>query len=238
MKTMTSTALPPVIAIDGPSGSGKGTVSQRVAQALRWHLLDSGALYRTLAWASQQAGIDATETQKLYALARQLKVKFEQTREGTERILLDNRDITAWVRSEECGNLASVLAIIPKVREGLKSLQRSFRQPPGLVADGRDMGTVIFKDAGLKIFLTASAEERAKRRYNQLKEKGLDATLPALFRDIAARDSRDQKRAASPLKPAPEALVLDTTNAGIDQVVADVLALVKKRFGARAGYDG
>ncbi|MGA9854273.1 MAG: (d)CMP kinase [Gammaproteobacteria bacterium] len=232
---MIDKTLPPVLAIDGPSGSGKGTVCRRVANTLGWHLLDSGALYRILAWASQQAGIASTESQKLQSLAGSLQVEFKRSLSGEERVMLDGQDITEPVRSEECGNRASELAVIPQVREGLKTLQRSFRQSPGLVADGRDMGTVIFPDAGLKIFLTASAGERAKRRYNQLKEKGLDATLPALFRGIAARDARDQNRAVSPLKPDPEAVVLDTTNLDIEQVVVEVVALARKRFGLAVG---
>ncbi len=226
---------PPVLAIDGPSGSGKGTVCRRVAAALGWHLLDSGALYRVLAWASQRAGIASTEPHKLQTLASSLQVEFRRSASGEQRVLLDGRDITELVRAEDCGNRASELAVIPQVREGLKTLQRSFRQAPGLVADGRDMGTVIFPDADLKIFLTASAEERARRRYNQLKEKGLDANLPALFRDIAARDARDRNRVVSPLKPAPEAVVLDTTHLDIEQVVAEVLVLVRKRFGFAIG---
>lgn len=232
---MIGKTLPPVLAIDGPSGSGKGTVCRRVATVLDWHLLDSGALYRILAWASHRAGIASTEPQKLQLLASSLQVEFRRSSSGEERVVLDGRDITESVRTEDCGNRASELAVIPQVREGLKTLQRSFRQLPGLVADGRDMGTIIFPDADLKIFLTASAGERAKRRYNQLKEKGLDATLPALFRDIAARDARDQNRAVSPLKPAPEAVVLDTTSLNIEQVVAEVLALARKRFGLTIG---
>ena len=228
---MNSINMPPVLAIDGPSGSGKGTVCRSVATALGWHHLDSGALYRVLAWASHNAGITSSEPRKLQSLASSLQIEFRRPASGEERVMLDGRDITESVRAEESGNRASELAVIPQVREGLKALQRSFRKAPGLVADGRDMGTVIFPDADLKIFLTANAEERAKRRYNQLKEKGLDANLPALFRDIAARDARDQNRVVSPLKPAPEAVVLDTTHLDIEQVVAEVLALAQKRFG-------
>jgi len=232
---MTRDALPPVLAIDGPSGSGKGTISQRIAQTLGWHLLDSGALYRVLAWAVHASGVSSTDLRGLQALANSLQVTFEPAAPGEQRILLDGRDVTQPVRTEECGTRASELAAIPEVREGLKVLQRSFRQLPGLVADGRDMGTVIFPDADLKIFLTASPGERAQRRYNQLKQKGLDATLPALFRDITARDQRDQNRAVSPLKPAPDAVVLDTTGAGIEQVVAQVLDLARQRFGGLKG---
>lgn len=224
----------PVIAIDGPSGSGKGTVSRLVADALGWHFLDSGALYRVLAWASGEAGISPAEPKRLQAVAASLQVEFRQAA-GEQHILLDGHDVTEAVRSEACGNRASELAVLPQVREGLKSVQRSFRRAPGLVADGRDMGSVIFPDARVKIFLTASAEERAQRRYNQLKEKGLNANLPGLFRDIATRDARDQSRAVSPLKPAPEAVVLDTTDTSIEQVVATVLDLVHNRFGPQSG---
>ncbi|HEV2109920.1 MAG TPA: (d)CMP kinase, partial [Gammaproteobacteria bacterium] len=168
-----SGALPPVLAIDGPSGSGKGTVSHLTAERLGWHLLDSGALYRVLALAAGEAQAD--DPGRLETLARGLKVAFGRDAAGEERLLLAGKDVTLAVRSEECGERASRLAVIPEVRAGLKELQRSFRRPPGLVADGRDMGTVIFPEAGLKIFLTASARERAQRRYNQLKQKGLAA---------------------------------------------------------------
>ncbi|MGB9430165.1 MAG: (d)CMP kinase [Gammaproteobacteria bacterium] len=229
---MTSNGLPPVLAIDGPGGSGKGTVSRRVAHALDWHWLDSGALYRLAAHAAHLCNISAAEPEQLHTLAKNMLVEFVPgPGDDEERLLLNGQDVTAAVRTEACGNRASELAVIPELREGLKVLQRSFRRPPGLVADGRDMGTVIFPDAGLKIFLTASAEERAKRRYNQLKQKGLDANLPALFRDIAARDQRDQSRAVSPLKPSPEAVVLDTTGSSVERVVAKVLVLARQRFG-------
>ncbi|MGH8401118.1 MAG: (d)CMP kinase [Gammaproteobacteria bacterium] len=223
----------PVLAIDGPSGSGKGTISRQVADALGWHLLDSGALYRLLAHAAMLAGIPADDVAHLGGLARSLKVDFQLTPSGEERILLDGQDVTRAVRSEESGARASELAVLPAVRTGLQALQRGFRASPGLVADGRDMGTVIFPDAGLKIFLTASVAERAQRRYNQLKQKGFDANLHALLRDIAARDERDQGRSISPLRPAADAIQVDTTGRSIREVVAEVMSLARQRFAAK-----
>lgn len=226
--------LPPVIAIDGPSGSGKGTVASRVAQTLGWNLLDSGALYRILAQLSRQGGELGDEPAQLEAMARDLRVEFKQTAAGDEQILLEGRDVTVAVRSENSGKRASELAVIPEVRRGLLDVQRDFRREPGLVADGRDMGTVVFPDAGLKIFLTASVEERAERRYNQLKQKGLNANLPALFRDLVARDERDRNRSVSPLKPASDAVVLDTTGTAVEAVVDQVLDLAHRRYGKAA----
>jgi len=228
-------ATAPVIAIDGPSGSGKGTISRRVAERLGWHLLDSGALYRILALVAKDAGAGADDEARLERLAWGLKVEFGQDGKGGERILLAGKDVTLKVRAEETGERASQLAVIPGVRAGLAGLQRSFRRDPGLVADGRDMGTVVFPEARLKIFLTASARERAERRYNQLKEKGLTANLDALFRDISARDERDQTRSLSPLQPAADAVRLDTTGIGIEAVVARVMELARERFGATPG---
>ena len=220
----------PVLAIDGPSGSGKGTIARAVAAELGWHLLDSGALYRVLALAARAAAAGAGETARLGSLARSLKVVFAQDAAGEERILLEGSDVTQAVRAEGTGNRASELAVIPEVRAGLRELQRAFKRAPGLVADGRDMGTVIFPEAELKIFLTASAQERAQRRYNQLKGKGLAANLDDLFRDISARDERDQNRAVSPLQPAADAVRLDTTGVDIPGVVARVLELARERF--------
>ena len=220
----------PVLAVDGPSGSGKGTISRAVASELGWHLLDSGALYRVLALAAQAAGVGTGEAARLGSLARGLRIEFSQDGAGEERILLAGRDVTRAVRAEDTGARASELAVIPEVRAGLKELQRAFKRAPGLVADGRDMGTVIFPEAGLKIFLTASAQERAERRYNQLKLKGLTANLDDLFRDISARDERDQNRSISPLQPAADAVRLDTTGVGIPQVVASVMELARERF--------
>lgn len=220
----------PVIAIDGPSGSGKGTIARAVASRLGWNLLDSGALYRLLAIAAEQAGVGPEVPASLGQLARSLRVEFSQDASGNERILMSSQDVTLKVRAEATGEQASRLAGIPEVRAGLLELQRGFRRPPGLVADGRDMGTVVFPDARLKIFLTASVAERAQRRYNQLIEKGLTANLDALFRDISARDERDQNRAVSPLEPAADAVRLDTTQVGISQVVARVMELAGERL--------
>lgn len=216
----------PVIAIDGPSGSGKGTVSRAVARALGWHFLDSGALYRILALAAAEAGLD--EPEAVAALAPGLAIRFAVDGQGEEQIFLAEQDVTRQVRAEETGNAASKLAAAPAVRTALVALQHAFRQPPGLVADGRDMGTVIFPDAGLKIFLTASAEERARRRHKQLNQKEKSASLAALFEEITARDQRDAERPISPLKPAPDAVLLDTTGIPAQAVIEQVLALSKK----------
>ncbi|HEX7965011.1 MAG TPA: (d)CMP kinase [Gammaproteobacteria bacterium] len=221
----------PVIAIDGPSGSGKGTIARAVAARLGWSLLDSGALYRLLAIAAEEAGAGIEAPARLGQLARSLRIEFSQDAAGGERILMDGKDVSLQVRAEATGEAASRLAVIPEVRAGLLDLQRGFRRAPGLVADGRDMGTVVFPDAGLKIFLTASVTERAQRRYNQLIEKGLTANLDGLFRDISARDERDRTRAISPLEPAADAVRLDTTGVGIGQVVARVMELAGERLG-------
>jgi cytidylate kinase len=220
----------PVIAIDGPSASGKGTVSRLLAQQLGWHMLDSGALYRLVAYAAQKHDIALDDVSTLAALAAHLDVSFvtEKGKDDT-RVLLEGEDVTLAIRSEVAGNAASLVAAITEVREALLARQRAFRRAPGLVADGRDMGTVVFPDATMKVFLTASAEERAKRRYNQLKEKGIGASLSDLFDEIAERDRRDSERAAAPLKPAPDAIPLDTTDMTIDQVVAQIKSFLDDR---------
>ena len=219
--------LVPVLTIDGPSGSGKGTISARVADALGWHLLDSGALYRAVGFAASLAGLDLSDADAVTRCAETTKISFRDPKDGGEtRVIVNGLDATADIRTETCGAAASAIAAIPSVRTALFEKQRSFRKPPGLVADGRDMGTVIFPDAGHKVFLTASAEERAKRRYKQLKEKGLSVTLATLLREIEARDVRDAERAVAPLKPATDAILIDSTGMSIDAVVAHVLSLV------------
>ena len=225
---MTSAAVP-VIAIDGPSGSGKGTIARAVARRLGWHLLDSGALYRLTALASQSAGVDLADAPRVAQAAAGMDVQFGSTDDADELIRLDGRDVTGEVRSEAAGHAASVVAQHPPVRAALIGRQRAFAHPPGLVADGRDMGTVIFPSAGLKLFLTADVDERAQRRHKQLKDKGIDASLAALFLEIAERDKRDSTRAVAPLRPSEDAVVLDSTRLTIDEVVATVLGLAKAR---------
>ena len=221
-----------VIAIDGPSGSGKGTVARLVAERLGWHLLDSGALYRLVALAGASRGLDPGNEAGHAALAATLEARFEVDVSGAERVLLHDRDVTRELRTESTGNMASVVAAMPAVRAALFERQRAFAQPPGLVADGRDMGTVVFPSAGLKVFLTASAEERARRRYKQLKEKGLAANLAALSQEILERDQRDAARSAAPLKPALDAVIIDSTGMPIESVVQRILDLARERFPA------
>ena len=228
-------SIVPVLTIDGPVGSGKGTIARRVAQSLGWNLLDSGALYRLVALAAASKGIDLGDVAALAALAAGLDVNFGSDDAGDERIMLDGEDVTASIRTEECGAGASAVAALQPVRDALLSLQRGFRRPPGLVADGRDMGTVIFTDAPLKIFLTASAEERAQRRYKQLLAKGESVNLAALLEEIRLRDERDMNRAVAPLRPADDAQVLDTTGMSIVDVFQHVLAAVVQAGLASSG---
>jgi cytidylate kinase len=221
----------PILTIDGPSGSGKGTISRLVAMRLGWQLLDSGALYRLVALAGRQAGLAAEDVDGHTRLAGTMQVRFATTPEGGEQVLLGNseQDVTAALRSEETGQGASRVAAWPPVREALFERQRAFARPPGLVADGRDMGTVVFPGAEVKIFLTASAEERAQRRYKQLKDKGSGASLAALSLEIAERDRRDSTRAVAPLKPAADAVLVDSTGLTIEAVVERVLAELTAR---------
>lgn len=219
----------PVITIDGPSGSGKGTIAQRVARALGWHFLDSGALYRLVALAARNHGVGWDNEAGLEVLARNMDVQFIASDKGDPRIVMEGEDVSRDIRTDEMGQGASKVAILPAVREGLLQRQRDFREMPGLVADGRDMGTVVFTDAPLKIYLTASAEERADRRYKQLHEKGLSANLSDLLRSIQARDEQDMNRPIAPLKPAEGALMLDSTRSSIEEVFAEVMAEVRAR---------
>lgn len=213
-----------VITIDGPSGSGKGTVSRLLAQQLGWSILDSGAIYRVLALAAMHHNIAADDDEALMPLAAHLDVQFviDDPAENA-RIILEGEDVTNAIRTEEVGGVASQVASLPRVREALLRRQRAFKQDPGLVADGRDMGTVVFPSAEVKIFLTASVEQRAQRRYKELKEKGEDVTIPRLLAAIKARDERDTNRTVAPLKPAEDALILDSTVMNINQVLDKVL---------------
>jgi len=213
----------PVVTIDGPSGSGKGTVARLVAARLGWHLLDSGALYRLVAHDAISKGVSLDDEPRLAELATALEVRFGTAADGEETIELAGRDVSAAVRSEAAGRGASAVARLPAVREALLGRQRAFRKAPGLVADGRDMGTQVFADADLKVFLTASVEERAGRRHKQLKDKGIDVSLAAVSRDIADRDRRDSERSVAPLRPADDARILDSTNTPVEAVVETVL---------------
>ena len=214
----------PVITVDGPSGSGKGTICALLAKQLGWNLLDSGALYRLLAFAAGNHGIDLTNEEALKQLAAHLDVQFVD-----KRIILEGEEVTDAIRNEQVGAGASMVASLPAVREALLQRQRAFQEMPGLVADGRDMGTVVFVDAPLKVFLTASADERARRRYLQLKAKGDDVNLASLLDEIRARDERDTQRAVAPLKPAADAIVLDSTELSIEQVLERILSEVADR---------
>ena len=225
---MSPSATVPVLTIDGPSGSGKGTISRRVAEELGWRLLDSGALYRAVGYAAGAEGLDLSDVDAVTRCAQTTKIRFHAAPDGGDtRVLVNGHDATDELRTETAGAAASAIASIPSVRQALVDMQLAFRKGPGLVADGRDMGTVIFPDAPYKVFLTASAAERAKRRYKQLKEKGLSVTLTTLQREIEARDARDASRTVAPLKPAADAVFIDTTGMGIEDVVAKVLAVVQ-----------
>jgi CMP/dCMP kinase len=216
----------PIITVDGPSGSGKGTISQRVAEAFGWHFLDSGAIYRALGLMASRAGIGSDDVDKLVLMAENMPLSFDG-----DRVLLAQEEVTDAIRTETAGNQASKVAAIPRVREALLAWQRNYAQAPGLVADGRDMGTVVFPQAQVKIFLTASPEERAKRRYKQLKGKGLGVNLAGLIEEIRERDERDSQRAVAPLRASASALSLDSTNLTIDEVYTQVMQKAHETFG-------
>ena len=229
MNLNAATTAIPVIAIDGPSASGKGTIAERVAAALGFHYLDSGALYRLVALAALRAGIDLDHEPALAPLAKALDVRFDG---GI--IMLSDQNVTDDIRSEICSMGASKVAALPEVRRALQARQQAFRQPPGLVAEGRDMGTVVFPDAQLKVFLTASAEVRAERRYKQLKEKGIDANMRTLLRELHVRDQRDSARSVAPLQQAVDARKLDSSDLGIDEIVRQVLDWYRQKGGGLA----
>jgi len=216
----------PVVAIDGPSGSGKGTISRAVASRVGWHWLDSGALYRLVALAGEAAGLDPADVEGHVRAALAMRVAFDL--DGGEQVLLNGADVAAALRSEAAGQGASRVAAWPAVRAALLERQKAFAQPPGLVADGRDMGTVVFPDATLKVFLTASVQARAQRRYKQLIDKGNSANLAALSRDLEERDRRDAERAVAPLKPAPDAVLLDSSDLTVGQVVDRIVQMYRE----------
>ena len=219
----------PVIAVDGPSGTGKGTICSHLANWLDWNFLDSGALYRILVVAAQKHKLQLDNEPAIADIAESLDVVFQRPQSGKDVIVIfEGDDISQKIRTEACGNSASQIAVLPQVRSALLERQRQFQQPPGLVADGRDMGTVVFSHAPLKIYLMASAEERAKRRYKQLKQKGFNVNLPRLAADIAERDTRDSQRTISPLKPADDAIVVDTTIMEISEVIKKIETLVQE----------
>lgn len=227
----------PVITIDGPSGTGKGALAMTLTRWLGWHLLDSGALYRLVGLDAVRQGIPLDDETRLAGVADRLPAYFEIVKDALV-IYLDGRDVTTEIRAEEAGAAASQVAALPRVRAALLERQRAFQQPPGLIADGRDMGTIVFPHAALKIFLTASPEVRAERRYKQLKEKGIGVNLRQLMEDIRSRDQRDEQRAVSPLQPAPDAEILDTTMLGISEVEDHVKRLIRERSLAQRAADG
>ena len=216
----------PVVTIDGPSGAGKGTLAAAIAEARGWHLLDSGALYRIIALVALRQGVSLSDAALIAALCSELQIVF-----GAGSVTVNGDDLTDAIRTEDVGSAASVVAALPPVREAILTLQKAFRRAPGLVADGRDMGTVVFPDAPVKIFLNASAEARAERRYNQLKNKGLSVRIPILLEQIQERDARDRERAVAPLRPAEDALIIDSSEMSIDAVVATVTEHILRTTG-------
>ncbi|MCX8957385.1 (d)CMP kinase [Erwinia psidii] len=225
------TALVPVITIDGPSGAGKGTLCKAIAEALQWHLLDSGAIYRVLALAALHHQVDITSEEALVPIAAHLDVRFVST-DGEMEVILEGENVSGEIRTQDVSNTASKVAAFPRVREALLRRQRAFRDAPGLIADGRDMGTVVFPDAPVKIFLDASPEERAHRRMLQLQDKGFSVNFDRLLSEIKERDERDRNRAIAPLRPAANALVLDSTSMTIEQVIETVLDHARKKLSA------
>ncbi len=225
----------PVITIDGPSGSGKGTIAQLLAKQLKWHFLDSGVLYRAIGWAVLHQKINTDDHDALKQLVNTIDIKMQIADIGDEaKIIVDQQDITDDIRSEACSQMASITSAIPFVRAALLERQRQFRQAPGLVTDGRDMGTVVFPDATIKFYLTASVEERANRRYAQLKQRGKHVSLPDILRELRARDERDANRAIAPAKPADDVILVDTTSLDVGGAFQTVLQHVKKRIGGDA----
>lgn len=225
----------PVITVDGASGTGKGTVSQLLATQLGWKFLDSGVLYRVLGLAAKKHSVALDNEKSLEVLAEHLDVQFITNPSTTSQIILEGEDVTDIIRTEEVGSAASVVAVLPAVRAALLSRQRAFREPPGLVADGRDMGTVVFPDAELKFFLTASLDERGRRRFKQLKEQGINVNLPDLIEELNARDKRDQERVVAPLKPAEDAIIIDTDGSTPDQVIERILNEIEQK--KASGYN-
>jgi len=215
----------PVVTLDGPAGAGKGTVSRAIAKKLGWHYLDSGAIYRSLAVAVQDAGVDLEDVDGIVAVANQMALSFESG--DVPAVVLNGQNIAGRITTETCGNITSKIAALGPVRQALLQKQREFRQAPGLVADGRDMGTVVFPDADCKIYLTASAEERARRRHKQLKEKGIDVSLSDLTKEIEERDRRDTERSEAPLKMAGDAVLVDSSAMGIEEVIGRCLGLIE-----------
>ncbi|GAB2993021.1 (d)CMP kinase [Psychrosphaera aestuarii] len=219
----------PVITIDGPSGAGKGTVCRLLASTLGWEILDSGAIYRVLALASIHHQVDPSDEESLIPLAAHLDVQFLSA-ENTSKIILEGEEVTLSIRNEEVGGVASQIAALPRVREALLRRQRAFKQLPGLIADGRDMGTVVFPEAEVKVFLTASAEERADRRFKELKEKGHDVKIGDLLSDIKARDERDMNRSVAPMVPAEDAICIDSTSLSPQEVYEQLIQVIEKKF--------
>lgn len=227
---MSENAKLPVITIDGPGGTGKGTLCHALARELGWHCLDSGAIYRAFALAAEWAEFKTSQIQELIHLAHHLDLYFDTNSEDGHTVYLNQKNVSEIIRSEHCGQLASQYATIPEIREALLERQRQFAQLPGLVTDGRDMGTVVFPDASLKIFLTASVEERAQRRLHQLQAKGIDVTLEQVVDELSKRDERDKNRAVAPLQAAKDAILIDTTAKSIGQVLEIVLQLAKNQI--------